>query len=316
MFYVLAFVILLLAELLYFRIADRYDIIDKPNMRSSHTVITLRGGGVIFYLGMLMYAAVSRFNYPWFLAGLTLVSVISFWDDIRSLPNKVRLLFQFTGMGLMFYQWGLLSGTPWWYLAIALVFCTGVVNVYNFLDGINGMLGVYNLGVLGVLGYLNYQYDFIDPQLLYIAAVSVLVFCIFNFRTKAKCFAGDVGAISLAFIMIFAIGLLILKTQSLYYVILLAVYGADSLLTIIKRLKLGENIFKAHRKHAYQIMANELGVPQLRVTTIYTLLQLIISTGAIYFSTLCPWIYFSMVVVVLLAAYLVIMAMLRRKQSN
>ena len=55
MYYLIILVLLFLAELFYFHIADKYNIIDKPNERSSHTRITLRGGGIIFYLGALAY---------------------------------------------------------------------------------------------------------------------------------------------------------------------------------------------------------------------------------------------------------------------
>ena len=81
--YILIFLLLLAAELIYFRIADKYNIIDKPNERSSHLTIVLRGGGIIFLIGAWMWSAFFGFSYPWFLAGLTLVAGVSFVDDIR-----------------------------------------------------------------------------------------------------------------------------------------------------------------------------------------------------------------------------------------
>lgn len=278
MFYALIFAILVVAELVYFRIADRCDIIDKPNQRSSHTRITLRGGGVIFYIGMLLYTVFYGFQYPWFFVGLTLIAGISFLDDVHSVPNKIRLVFHFAAMLLMFFQWGLFTEFPLWYILIALIFCTGIINAYNFMDGINGITGGYSLIVLGVLAHINYLLvPFIQPELIYVAILSVLVFNIFNFRTKAKCFAGDVGSVSIAFIILYVLGQLILITGDLSYIILLVVYGVDSVLTIIHRLMLRENIFEAHRKHAYQLMANELKIPHIVVSSFYMLLQLMIA---------------------------------------
>lgn len=278
MFYALIFAILVVAELVYFRIADRCDIIDKPNQRSSHTRITLRGGGVIFYIGMLLYTVFYGFQYPWFFVGLTLIAGISFLDDVHSVPNKIRLVFHFAAMLLMFFQWGLFTEFPLWYILIALIFCTGIINAYNFMDGINGITGGYSLIVLGVLAHINYLLvPFIQPELIYVAILSVLVFNIFNFRTKAKCFAGDVGSVSIVFIILYVLGQLILVTGDLSYIILLAVYGVDSVLTIIHRLMLRENIFEAHRKHAYQLMANELKIPHIVVSSFYMLLQLMIA---------------------------------------
>lgn len=109
--WLLLFILVLLAgiELFYFRIADRFNIIDKPNERSSHKRITLRGGGVIFLFGAWLYAAFYGFQYPWFLAGLTLIAAISFADDVHSIPNKIRIVVHFAAMLLMFYQLGLFS---------------------------------------------------------------------------------------------------------------------------------------------------------------------------------------------------------------
>ena len=205
MFYLLLFVLLLLAELLYFRIADKFNIIDKPNQRSSHTRITLRGGGIVFYLGSVAYFISCGFPYGWFLLGLTLIAGISFADDIHSVPNRYRLLCQFSAMLLMFYQWGLLTAYPWWYILIAWIVCTGIINAYNFMDGINGITGGYSLAVLSALAYINhFVVPFIEQEYLLIHILAVLVFCIFNFRTKAKCFAGDVGSVSIAFVILFA----------------------------------------------------------------------------------------------------------------
>lgn len=295
-------VLLFACELIYFKIADKFNIIDKPNQRSSHTRITLRGGGVIFYIGMLLYAFFYGFNYPWFLAGLTLIAGISFVDDVRPLSSKVRLVFHFSAMMLMFYQWGLIE-MPWWYIVVALIFCTGIINAYNFMDGINGITGGYSLVVLGSLAWINHSVtEFIDPNLLITALLSVLVFNFFNFRTKAKCFAGDVGSVAIAFIILFALGALILKTENLSYIMLLAVYGVDSILTIVHRIMLKENIMEPHRKHVYQLLANELKLKHVQVSAFYMLLQLLISFGLIV--TSAPYLYSLLVILIMSAGYI------------
>lgn len=273
MAYLIIFVLLLVAELLYFRIADKLNIIDKPNQRSSHKQITLRGGGVIFYLAALGYFFYSGMSYPFFFIGLTLIAGISFADDVHSVPNKIRLIIHFISMLLMFYQLGLFTEFPLWYLLIALIFCTGVINAYNFMDGINGITGGYSLVVLGILYWLNRSIEFVDMEFLRWILLSDMVFCFFNFRKRAKCFAGDVGSVSIAFIVVFVLGKLILKTGDLTYIVLLAVYGVDSVLTIIHRLMLKENITQPHRKHLYQIMANELKIPHIVVSLLYMFLQ-------------------------------------------
>lgn len=281
--YFLLFIALFGAELAYFKIADHFNIIDKPNERSSHSNITLRGGGIIFYIGVLTYFAVAGFQYPWFFSGLTLISIISFADDIRPQSSKIRLLFHFTAMFLMFYEWNLFS-LPWYFTLISIVVCTGILNAYNFMDGINGITGGYSFVIVSALWYINsFQLQFIDNQLLIILLLSILVFNFFNFRKKAKCFAGDVGAISIAFIIIFILGKLIIKTGDFSYIIMLAVYGVDSVLTILHRLILKENIFLPHRKHVFQILANELKYSHIAVSTFYALLQSVIIGGLFLF---------------------------------
>ena len=279
MYYLIVLVLLFLAELFYFYIADKYNIIDKPNERSSHTRITLRGGGVIFYFGVLAYFLTNHFEYPWFMLALTLVTFISFVDDIRSTSQVLRLVFHFSAMALMFYQWGLFA-LPWWTILVALIICTGIINAYNFMDGINGITGGYSLIILGALAFINHSVvSFVEPDLIYTMLCAVLVFNFFNFRKRAKCFAGDVGAVSIAFTILFLIGRLIIQTGDFSWIILLVVYGIDSVLTIVHRLMLHENIGLPHRKHMYQIMANELRMPHVVVALIYMMMQAIVVIG-------------------------------------
>lgn len=297
---------LIVIELIYFKIADRLNIIDKPNLRSSHKTIVLRGGGIIFLFAVWLYAIVFGISYPWFLLGLTLIGLVSFIDDIHSLPDSIRLVIQFGAMFLMFYQFGILNISDWWMVLVALIVSVGIINAYNFMDGINGITGGYSIAVLVPLIYLNHIYDFISAPFLYVVGISLLVFCFFNFRTKAKCFAGDVGSISIAFILLFALGKLILQTEDITYILFLALYGADTVLTICHRIQLHENLGEAHRKHAYQIMANELRIPHICVSSLYMAAQLVISAGLI-FLPINHYLYMGAVIVILAIAYVIFM---------
>lgn len=306
MYYLIVLVLLFLAELFYFKVADKYNIIDKPNERSSHTRVTLRGGGVVFYFGALVYFLTSGFEYPWFMLPLTFVAIISFIDDIRSTSQKLRLVFHFSAMALMFYQWGLFS-LSWWWIIIALIICTGIINAYNFMDGINGITGGYSLVVLLSLAYINEEVTpFVEQDLIYTVIMSVLVFCFFNFRKKARCFAGDVGSVSIAFILLFLLGKLIIQTGDFSWIILLSVYGVDSVLTIFHRLMLHENIGLPHRKHLYQLMANELRIPHVAVSVIYMVLQFLIVAGLLWLPV-DHWVYFFTVIGGLAVIYIICM---------
>ena len=329
--YLVICVVLLALELCYFKIADKFNIIDKPNERSSHSTIVLRGGGIIFAISMVIWLILQMVNGEWgtvqdylpFLIGLMLIAGVSFIDDVHSLPDSVRLVAQFTAMALMFWSMfgvqdsGVTVLDWYWKVAIiiaALIVCVGATNIINFMDGINGITAGYALAVLvpllmlDVRGQMEDVAGFIEPSYLIVAIIGVLVFCIFNFRPKgkAKCFAGDVGSIGIAFIMLFAIGKLIVQTVDVTYLIFLLVYGVDGCLTIIHRIMLHENLGEAHRKHAYQLMANELKMSHMVVSLLYMAMQLAVSLGFIY---LCPntvlahWIYLVGAGLVLAVAY-------------
>ena len=312
-------VILLIAELAYFRIADKCNIIDKPNERSSHSTIVLRGGRVIFSLSMVVWAILMVIQgnaiaqYLPFLCGLVLICGISFWDDVKSLQDSLRMAVQIISILLMFWSMGLYTAADSWLwkaviVVVALFFCVGATNFINFMDGINGITAAYSFAMLLPILLMNRGLGFIEESYLIVAILGVIVFSIFNFRPKgkAKCFAGDVGSIGIAFIILFALGRLMLATKDVTYIVFFLVYGIDGSLTIFHRIMLHENLGQAHRKHAYQLMANELKMSHVTVSLIYMVMQLVISLGFIY---LCPntvlahWIYLVVAGLVLAIAY-------------
>lgn len=325
--YGIVFVILLALELAYFIFADKFNIIDKPNERSSHSSIVLRGGGIIFVMSVIVWTIsivlngvnVSEgfclSNYIPFIVGLVLVAGVSFIDDIHSLPDCFRLVVQFLSMGLMFYSLGILQWNYWWVVIIALIVFVGATNIINFMDGVNGITAGYSLSVLSPLMFVNENLTnidngggFIENSLLVTVILGIFVFCVFNFRPKgkAKCFAGDVGSIGIAYIMLFAIGKLIMQTEDMTYLIFLLVYGVDGILTIIHRIILHENLGEAHRKHAYQLMANELKIGHVKVTLIYMTIQLIVSIGFLFVcpnDVVCHWMYLVGSFIILSIAY-------------
>ena len=317
--YLIIAAILLVAELVYFKIADKCNIIDKPNERSSHSTIVLRGGGIIFSLSMIVWAVLMVVQgnaiapYLPFLCGLVLICGISFWDDVHSLPDSLRMAVQIISILLMFWSMGLYTAADSWLwtaviVVIALFFCVGATNFINFMDGINGITAAYSFAMLLPILLMNRTLGFIEESYLIVAILGIIVFSIFNFRPKgkAKCFAGDVGSIGIAFIILFALGRLMLATKDVTYIVFFLVYGIDGSLTIFHRIMLHENLGQAHRKHAYQLMANELKMSHVVVSLLYMAIQLVVSLGFIY---LCPntilahWIYLVAAGIVLAVAY-------------
>lgn len=270
-------IILLTLELTYFKIAQVFKIIDIPNSRSSHQEITIRGGGIIFTFSALIWFFDNGFAYFYFIIGLLILSVISFVDDIYNVKRRIRLVLHLTAVLLLFHQLNLFE-MQWYVLPIATIFVIATINAYNFMDGINGILGMYSLVVLAILYYINdYIIRYTDSTFILVVILSLLVFNFFNFRSQAKCFAGDVGSVSMAFIVVFLIGQLILATSNIYFVFLLLVYGIDTSITLIFRVLRRENIFEAHRSHFYQYLVNERKIGHLSVSLMYALSQLFAS---------------------------------------
>ena len=309
--YLLILVLLVVCELIYFRIADLFNIIDKPNARSSHTKVVLRGGGIIFTIALWVWSAFWGFQYPWLIAAVTLAAGISFVDDIHSLPDSLRLVVQFAAMTMILWPVAMDTEFPLWIriviLVAALIVSVGATNIFNFMDGINGITGGYALAMVIPLFILNRKYEFMEESLLVVMGLSLVVFSFFNFRTKARCFAGDVGSIGMALFLVFCVSRLMYVTGDVTWIVLYLLYGVDGVLTICHRILLHENLGKAHRKHVFQLMANELKMPHVVVSLIYMGLQLVVSLVAIYLipdTLVAHWIYFIAMAVVFALGYI------------
>ncbi|MEA5063743.1 MAG: glycosyltransferase family 4 protein [Petrimonas sp.] len=305
MIYLLVIALLFVAELLYFRIADKYNIIDKPNERSSHTRITLRGGGIIYWVAALLYVLFNPSETAgWFLAGITLMAGVSFWDDIKGLGQKIRLLFHLLAMTCAFYLANVFGVYPWWAIVIGYIVFIGIVNAYNFMDGVNGITGLYTLAILLPMIYVNNCVrSFTENDFLLFPLLASVVFLFFNFRKRAMCFAGDVGSVGIAFWIETLLLLLIIKTQNLIWIGFLLVYGVDTVCTILHRLYLKQNIMEAHRLHFYQILANECKMDHRKVSLIYFTTQLICSALLITLYPTLGWWIFLVLAVTLVAIY-------------
>ena len=283
MLYLFVFIVLFISMLFYFKIANNFGIVDNPNDRSSHSVSTIRGGGVIFWIAICMFFFVSKGNFPFFFIGLTLISLISFIDDLKPLPNWIRLAIQVISVSLILYEIQLFSQISYWLIFPFFILSVGIINAYNFMDGINGMTGSYSSVLIITFWLINtFHKEFIEEQILFYVFISLQVFNLFNFRKKAKCFAGDIGSISMAAIVLFLLFKLIKAEGNFIYILFLSIYGIDTIQTIIYRIWQKENIFQAHKMHLFQIMVNERKLSHLYVSGLYSFLQFLINMCVIW----------------------------------
>ncbi|PZR07348.1 MAG: UDP-GlcNAc--UDP-phosphate GlcNAc-1-phosphate transferase [Flavobacterium psychrophilum] len=279
MSYLLIVVLLFVLELVYFKIADRFNIIDKPNHRSSHTAITLRGGGVIFPLAMLIACVLGHASVAMTVA-VVLVGLISFIDDIKPLHQLPRIGSHLIAVTLVLYDLDMLHTNLLFLIPIVFILAIGWINAFNFMDGINGITVLYALVAIASFGWVFK--DTTSLEVLIIMGLACLVFAFFNVRKKAKTFAGDVGSVSMALFLAYFMVSIIFKTQQPAYILFFSVYGIDAVITILYRLKNKENIFQPHRSHLYQYLANELKWSHISVSAIYAFIQLLVNAVVIY----------------------------------
>lgn len=270
-------------EYLFIRFATKFNIIDNPNDRSSHTHITVRGGGIIFWVAALVYFTIYFATQTLFFIGLTLISIISFIDDIHKLHQGARFFVHFGAVTLVIFATGLYTFLPWYLVFVVYIMFIGMLNAYNFMDGINGLTGLHSISVQSGLQYINTEIvQFANQNFIWFPIIACIVFLFFNFRKQALCFAGDIGSLSIAFWIITLLIMLMIKTGSVIWILLLATYGVDSVCTILHRIWLRQNIFEAPRLHFYQILANEKKIDHRLVSIGYAILQLLISAMIIF----------------------------------
>ena len=293
----------------YFKIAHKFNIIDEPNQRSSHTLLTIRGAGLVFPIiifANLIFniftknAGVYLIKEPiHFWIALLVLSAISFYDDVKPLSPIFRMLIQMIAVAAVVFS----SNTVIWQSLLALILIIGVINAYNFMDGINGITALYSLvAVITALIMLEFDYQLVVSSEIWWSLGSALaVFSFYNVRKRARCFSGDVGAVSVAFILSYWIYGLVIANNNLIYVLFLGVYGLDSVATIAMRMYRKENILEAHRSHLYQLLANEKGWSHVKVSSIYALTQAVLNGLILYHSPLAT-IFF----IVLVVSYIVL----------
>ena len=270
---VATFLSLLLAGLIR-RYALSHNLMDVPNVRSSHSVPTPRGGGVAFVIPFLLLTLILSVmgDLPWsvvwaFLGGGIWVSLIGFIDDHAHIAARWRLLAHFIGAAwvlfwlggfppLLIFDFTIDLGLPGNILAA--VYLVWLLNLYNFMDGIDGIAGIEAISVCigaALLASLQNspQSAWLIPLLL---AACVTGFLFWNFPS-AKIFMGDVGSSFLG-LMVGGLSIQVAwEIPQMFWVwtILLGVFIVDATLTLFHRLIKGEKVYEAHKSHVYQIAA-------------------------------------------------------------
>jgi Fuc2NAc and GlcNAc transferase len=268
------------------RHADKIGLVDCPNGRSSHCVPTPKGGGVGIFFVFLISAGVLGLPVSFWLP-ICIMAVVAFWGDRIELSARLRLVIQLGLMAVVIVSGGSVAdpgGLP--YLlraAFWTVFIVGTANYYNFMDGINGIAGI--AGLLGFAFLAAYVILIGGPAAVKGVAVCLSIACLgflpLN-MPKARVFMGDIGSILLG--SVFA-GLIWLAAESVLDFVCMASFlfpfYVDELTTVIVRLKNGENLTKPHRRHYYQLLANEKGIAHWKVSVGYGVFQLAVGISVL-----------------------------------
>ena len=323
LYYTIIFIILFIIEIAYLKIARFKNIKDSPNHRSSHTTPTVRGGGIVVFFAIIIYSIFYKVdtNFLSFLIPISLVAIVSFVDDLVTLPAKTRIFIQIFAFTVLFFGLDILkidSLTAIFFLVSAYFFSIGFLNIYNFMDGINGITFLNALVTYSTLLFLSENYfQFIDSNLLVILIIAVSIFGFFNFRKKPLCFAGDIGSITIGFSIVYFVLKLFILTGNPLIMVFLFVYIIDGGWTIVERIFKRENVFQAHKSHLYQILVNELNINHLIVSSGYFMVQLLINLLMIYLIILGikSYLLTLLILVVLSILYFVLKRQISRRKS-
>lgn len=266
----------------YLFLGKKWKIYDVPNERSSHHKIVVRGSGIVLLvLNIIGVFFVNDVSDYLLLGGLSIGVVTGFLDDYRSLKTSIRFLLYLSAILLILFGVAEIQNLPLIISLLTIIVLLGAVNTYNFMDGINGITAIYSLVFLFTSLFLFIQLNANDTTVvLYIYLAFFAAFFYFNFRKNALLFLGDSGSVSMGLLAAFVVVQLGQQLESWTPIVLLSVYGVDSVGTIILRILRKENIFKAHRSHLYQDLVHIKKWSHLQVSVFYGLLQL--GINAIY----------------------------------
>jgi Fuc2NAc and GlcNAc transferase len=268
------------------RYAEKIGLLDCPNGRSSHSMPTPKGGGVGIFIVFPMSAGVLGLPVAFWLP-ICIMALVAFWGDRIELSARLRLVIQLGLMAVVIVAGNrsAVSGDLLYlfWVGFWIVFIVGTANYFNFMDGINGIAGV-----TGFLGFaLLAAYVHLIGGLAAVTGVATclsiacLGFLPLN-MPKARVFMGDIGSILLG--SVFA-GLIWLAAESVLDFVCMASFlfpfYADELTTVIVRLKDGENLTKPHRRHYYQLLANENGIAHWKVSVGYGVFQLAVGISVL-----------------------------------
>lgn len=269
------------------KFAYKCSLIDIPGDRSSHEIPIPKGGGIGILAAFALASLVLKIPSGFWLSA-TILALISLYGDRSELSPKFRVTVQFiatisfllTSRSLILAPYHSLLPFLLWLLFLA-IFVVGTANFYNFMDGINGIAaitGIVGFGLLALYSFLSDR-DSLFVVLSICISLSCLGFLPFN-MPKAKVFIGDVGSILLGFV--FAGMVIALSKGFLDFVCLtsfLLPFYADEFTTMAVRIRDGENLLRAHRRHLYQLLANEMGIPHWKVSSGYGMLQLAVGVS-------------------------------------
>ncbi|MEX1010467.1 MAG: hypothetical protein WDZ29_00245 [Balneolaceae bacterium] len=300
--YLIIFLLLTISMGAYIKWAKKYGLIDKPNERSSHERPTVRGGGIIFPVAVLCWGLLFDHSAWPLIISIILIGGIGFLDDRYSLHQLPRLAVQSISVFILLYFVEAFE-LPYLFIGVGFILITGWLNAFNFMDGINGISVLYAASVMAGVYVYRESVTHVPDSFMFATGIALVVFAFVNLKKKAIAFAGDVGSLSLGLLIAYFIADLIITTGRWEFILFLGVYGVDSVMTIMHRLKRGENIFEAHRSHLYQYLANELKISHVTVSFLYAALQFVIILGFLFIPLQIAWIYTIATLVVLVGIY-------------
>lgn len=307
----------------------RWNLVDIPTARSSHSSPVFRGMGLATALAAVLAYLVALIDGQIFtdrsislfvLFGMVASGALGWMEDYRGVSIKVRFAAQLLIGAIVTLGMTLMLGTSIFWVPLGVFAIAAYINVVNFMDGINGISGLHGFAVGGAYAYAGWVNQM--PWLLAggaAVAAAYLAFLPWNVRTGKNVFLGDAGSYFLGgAIASMAVGAFLSGVYVEYILAPLLVYLADTGTTLLRRIVRGEQWYKPHRTHAYQRLT-DVGFSHLGSATLVTLTTFVVTAVtvmALPFETQNA-VWSALLVVLILALYIFLPTLLGKvRQKN
>ena len=262
---------------------------DSPNFRSSHVLITPRGGGIVFVLISSVASFWATFDSSldpsasFLFRAAPLISlplaIFGFIDDYIGLSRSIRYFVQLLTAIVVILLCPFFDGFVYWYSFLLFLFllfsATAVTNFVNFMDGLDGIVCGSLFVAFSVVAFLHSS-----SFHLIVTLGALLAFLCWNW-SPARIFMGDVGSTFLGSVYFSCVISSSSWVEAFSLMLLITPLLADPFVCLLRRFFSGQPVFHAHRLHLFQRL-HQAGWTHARVSTLYIMAIFVLGVALLF----------------------------------